>query len=64
MGRRRPLPLRPMPLRTLRIDDPLWERLRKTAAREQRRSMSETLRVALTLGLDELDRRWAVVHGD
>ena len=52
-----------MPVRNLRIDDPLWERLRRTARRDQRRSISDMARVALVLGLDELDRRWALVHG-
>jgi hypothetical protein len=52
-----------MPIRNLRMDDPLWERVRRTAAREQRRSVSDMVRVALALGLDELDRRWEIVHG-
>jgi hypothetical protein len=53
-----------MPVRNLRIDDSLWERLRRTASREQRRSISDLARVALALGLDELDRRWTRVHED
>jgi len=53
-----------MPVRNLRIDDPLWERVRTTARREQRHSLSDMVRVALSLGLDELDRRWAMVHGE
>jgi hypothetical protein len=52
-----------MPVRNLRIDDALWDRLLQTALREQRRSRSDMARVALMLGLDELDRRWALVNG-
>jgi len=51
-----------MPVRNLRIDDVLWDRLLRTAAREQRRSRSDMARVALALGLDELDRRWKAWH--
>ncbi len=62
-----PRPRRPppaMPVRNLRIDNALWERLRRTAQREQRRALSDMARVAMSLGLDELDRRWALVHGE
>jgi metal-responsive CopG/Arc/MetJ family transcriptional regulator len=53
-----------MRVRHLRIDDALWTRLDRTLKREQRRSRSDLLRVALAVGLDELDRRWAIVHGE
>jgi plasmid stability protein len=51
-----------MPIRNLRIDDALWERLRRTAAREHRRSISDMARVALAAGLEEFDRRWKLLH--
>jgi hypothetical protein len=48
---------------TLHIDGALWERLQRTAVRDQR-SRADMLRVALRLGLAEVDRRWARVHAD
>jgi hypothetical protein len=48
---------------TLHIDDALWERVQRMAVRDQR-SRADMLRVALRLGLEEVDRRWARVHAD